>query len=87
VLATPTQYHVMPTDQRVVGLVARDIREKRGIGASFRRLPDRFTLEQGITVTIYRRMAPLRREAVQALGNELGAYYPQMTPFFTPPAH
>lgn len=86
VLATPTQYHVRPEDQRVVGLVARDIREGRGIGVSFERLPSRFELAQGIKVAIYRRFAPLRSDAVKALGEELRRSHPQTRTLFEPPA-
>ncbi|MEG3147983.1 hypothetical protein U1839_25315 [Sphingomonas sp. RT2P30] len=46
VLATPTQYHVRPEDQRVVGVVARDIRAGRGLGLFFVRLPGTFALER-----------------------------------------
>ncbi len=78
VLATPTQYHVRPTDQRVVGLVARDIRDGRGLGTSFRVLPGSFHLTQGTEVQIYRKIAPLSGEAVKAIGRELAHTYPQM---------
>ncbi len=84
-LATPTQYHVRPADQQVVGRVARDIRDGRGIGASFQRLPGSFGLAGGATVTIHRRIAPLRSDAVKALGADLLRRYPGMTQLFTPP--
>lgn len=85
VLATPTQYHVRPEDQRVVGLVARDIRAGRSLGQSFMRLPGSFTLAQGIRVDIYRRVAPLRPEAIAALGVELAHAYPDMRAVFEHP--
>jgi hypothetical protein len=84
-LATPTQYHVRPADQQVVGLVARDIREGRGIGTSFQRLPGSFAFAGGATVVIYRRIAPLRRNAVKALGADLLHRYPGMARLFSPP--
>jgi hypothetical protein len=85
VLATPTQYHVRPEDQQVVGIIARDVREGRGIGESFKRLPMEFKLTQGVKVTVYRRVAPLRSNAVKALGEELARSYPQAKNFFAPP--
>lgn len=85
VLATPTQYHVMPQDQQIVGLVARDIREGRGIGESFQRFPLGFKFTQGVSVAIYHRIAPLRRDAVEALSDELARSYPQAKHFFQPP--
>jgi len=86
VLATPTQYHVRPEDQLVVGLVARDIREGRGIGTSFTRLPGVFHLAQGVEVAVYRRVAPPRSDAVRALSEELVRSYPQAKALFEPPA-
>ncbi len=85
VLATPTQYHVRPEDQRVVGLVARDIRSGQGLGRSFARLPGTFVLTQGISVDIYRRTASLPPEAVTALGAELAHAYPDMRSVFEHP--
>jgi hypothetical protein len=85
VLATPTQYHVRPEDQQVVGIVARDIREGRGVGASFAPLPGGFALAEGVKVAIYRRIAPLRSDAVKALGEELARSYPQARRLFEAP--
>ncbi|NUT01666.1 MAG: hypothetical protein HOP96_11900 [Sphingomonas sp.] len=82
VLATPTQFHVRPEDQQVVGLIARDIREGRGIGTSFERLPEAFTLRQGVKVEMYRRARSLRPEDVKALSDELIRSYPKQKALF-----
>ncbi|MEG3148147.1 hypothetical protein U1839_26150, partial [Sphingomonas sp. RT2P30] len=42
-------------------------------------------LDQGVRVAIYRRVAPLRREAVTALGAELARAYPSMRSVFEHP--
>jgi hypothetical protein len=81
-LATPTQYHVRPDDQRVVGLLARDIGEHRGIGTSFQRLPGEFRLMDDIRVVLYRKVRPLRPEDVKALSDELLQAYPQRKDLF-----
>lgn len=86
VLATPTQYHVRPQDQQVVGLIARDIREHRGMGSSFEAHPGEFALWRGVRVTVFRRVGPLRNEDVQALGDELARSYPQSGSLFEPPS-
>lgn len=85
VVATPTQYHLLPQDQMVVGLVAQDIREKRGIGEAFERLPGDFRLTGGVKVTIYRKVAPLRYDAVKALSAKLQSRYPKAKGLFEPP--
>ena len=82
VLATPTQYHVRPEDQQVVGLIARDIRERRGIGASFEALPHQFTLMRGVRVQVFRRLAPTRDDDARALGDELTRSYPDLKSLF-----
>ena len=75
-LATPTQYHVRAEDQRIVGLLARDVRERRGIGTSFEQLPGEYALSNGIRVQVFRRVNPLRSEDVNALSEELLRAYP-----------
>jgi hypothetical protein len=82
VLATPTQYHVRPEDQRIVEVVARDVRDGAGIGASFERLAGEFNLARGVKVHIYRRVAPLRSQDVQALREELARHYPRLRSLF-----
>ena len=78
VLATPTQYHVRPEDQQVVGLVASDIRQGRRIGTSFEPIAEQFELTGGVRAQIYRRISPIRDADVNALGEELARSYPNM---------
>ena len=85
VVATPIQYHVRPEDQQVVGLVAQQIIQHAGIGSSFESVPGQFTLMNGVQARIYRRSAPLRREDVRDLSDELIRSYPGMKSLFTPP--
>lgn len=76
VLATPTQYHVQPGDQRVIGLVARDIRAQRGIGRSFAPLPDEYHLEHGVLAQIYWRTTPVAPADLKALRHEFSRRQP-----------
>lgn len=78
VLATPTQYHVRPEDQQVVGLVASDIRHRRRIGASFEPVAEQFELMRGVRAQIYRRTSPIRAADANALGEQLVRSYPNM---------
>jgi len=78
VLASPTQYHVRPEDQQVVGLLARDVRQRQGIGSSFEALPGEFQLMRGVRAQIYRRVADTRDVDAKALSNELKRSYPDL---------
>jgi hypothetical protein len=78
VLATPTQYHVRPKDQQVIGLVAQHVREHSGIGSSFAAIPGEYRLKDGVRVQVFHRVAPLRGEDIQALRNELARSYPHL---------
>jgi hypothetical protein len=85
VLATPDQYHVKPQDQQVVGLIAKQIRDRTGLGASFEPIAGEFELMNGVHAQIYRRVEPLRYEDVQALSDELARSYPARKNFFKQP--
>jgi hypothetical protein len=85
VIAVPTQYHLWPQDQLVVGLVAQDIRQGRGIGEAFERLPGEFRLDGGVKVSIYQRVMPFEYGAVKALSTKLQNRYPQARSLFEPP--
>ncbi|MCZ7625562.1 MAG: hypothetical protein M5R38_06770 [Candidatus Methylomirabilis sp.] len=85
VAASPTQYSVRPDDQRVVGVLAREVTEGHGIGASFQRLPGRFTLDNGVTVWIYMRVRPFERTDLDALEDEFNGYYPGRGHLFSVP--
>ena len=47
VVASPTQYHLRADDQRVIGVLVREVMAGHGIGASFQCLPGEFKLDSG----------------------------------------
>jgi hypothetical protein len=85
VAATPTQYHLRPDDQRIVGVLSRSVIEGHGIGASFRRLPGEFTLDHGVSAWIYTKVRPFRRSDLNTLEGEFKGYYPGKQHLFSVP--
>jgi hypothetical protein len=82
VVTTPTQYHLRPDDQRVVGVLSRDVMAEHGIGASFQRLPGEFKLENGVIASVYVKIRPFERADLIALADEFIGYYPDKRDMF-----
>lgn len=76
VVADPIQYHLRPDDQRVIGILAREVMEEHGIGRSYQRLPGEFSLSKGVTAWVYSKIHPFERSDLDALAAEFGLYYP-----------
>ncbi|MBB3175904.1 hypothetical protein [Variovorax sp. Sphag1AA] len=82
-VAVPTQYHLRPEDQQVIGLLARDMTEGRGVGAAFRRLPNEYRLENGVAVYVYARSRAFEPAELQALSREFIEHYPGLGKTFS----
>lgn len=77
VVASPIQYNLDPSAQRVVGIPAQLILEGQGLGRAYRRLSPDFTLQGGVKAFIYQRMRPLSRAEIEALSQALIAAHPE----------
>ena len=82
VVASPTQYHLHAEDQRVIGVLEREVMEGHGIGKSFQRLPGEFKLDNGVTVWVLAKVKPFERTDLDALSNEFAGYYPDKRHMF-----
>jgi hypothetical protein len=78
IVTKPVQYHLSPEDQRVIGMPAEKILAGDEIGISFQRIPDEFTLDNGVTAWIYKKIKPINKDDMDALMNEFFTYYPQL---------
>ncbi len=58
ILASPFQHHLAPEDQRVVSNVAALFADNAEFARGFVRLPQTFTLDEGVVVTVYQRIRP-----------------------------
>jgi hypothetical protein len=82
VVAKPVQYHLMPEGQRVVGVLAEDLLQSKGIGSSFDRLPEKFVLDNSVLAHIYHKTRPLRPQDLRELENRFQRYYPRNKDIF-----
>jgi hypothetical protein len=83
VVASPPQFHLRSEDQRVIGVLLREVLGGRGIGTSFERLPWEFKLDNGVTVRLFTKGRPLDRADLDALVEEFSGYYPDKRHIFT----
>jgi hypothetical protein len=83
VLASPNQYHLNPDDQRVIGVLADEIRNPKNIGVSYEQLPFAFALDDNVTVSIYKKVRPLRKSDLAALEDIFLGFYPNRKDIFT----
>jgi hypothetical protein len=56
VVASPTQYHIRPEEQRVVKVVVDIFQQHGAFSKDFQQLPMEFALEKGVQVKVYRRI-------------------------------
>jgi hypothetical protein len=83
VVAYPVQYHMRPEDQRVVGILANEVLNRKGIGSSFRKLPYEFTLDKNVKVFIYEKIKRFEKGDIENLEKLFLSYYPDRPDKFT----
>ncbi len=71
--------------QRVVEVPARSFLEGVGIAEAFVRLDEVFTFDDGVTARVFERFRPNTPAEVQALCDQLKAYYPDRPEIWMPP--
>ena len=76
VVADPPGYHLYPTDQRVIGVLAEQFLGQRSIGGAFSRLPAEFTLEDGRRVFIYQKERKFTAEELLTVSRMFTEFYP-----------
>jgi hypothetical protein len=66
VVANPFQHHVAPQEQKLVQGVVEMFNQRLAIAQDFAPLPQKFQLEHGVTVQIYKRIRPTSLETTFA---------------------
>ncbi len=85
VLASPVQFHLPPEHQHVVSIPAESILTGRDIGGAFERLPEQFTLDGAVAVSVYRKVRPISNDELNALSSRLRAVHPDSPAVFRIP--
>ena len=78
----PAQFHLRPSDQQVVILLAKRLLDTKSIGSAYYRLPQNFELDGKIKVIILKKIRPLKPEELQELSNEFLQLYPGRNDLF-----
>lgn len=82
-IAAPTQYHERPEDQMVVGILADEIRNSKGIGYSFEKLSYEFALDNDVRISIYKKIKPFNESDLTKLEGIFLNVYPQKKDIFS----
>ncbi len=85
IVADPIQVHLGEENQQVMTLLARWVLSGDGPGGAYEALPERFTLQGGVTVRLYRRTRPWTYEEYAGLSNALTALYPDYAQLYALP--
>lgn len=76
VVASPIQYHLLPKDQRVIGILAEDILKRENIGKNYKKLTYDFKLDNDVHVYLYKKIGKFQESNLQKLSKEFRKYYP-----------
>lgn len=82
IVAEPIQYHLRPEDQRVVGILADQILNQRGIGKSYRKLPYVVVLSENVRVFVYEKIHPFGKSDLENLSKLFIERYPDKKEIF-----
>jgi hypothetical protein len=83
IVTDPVQFHLRPEDQRVIGILADQILSRKGIGSSFKKLPEEFLLDNNVRVFIYEKVATVKKTDLDTLSKLFTDYYPDKRNAFT----
>jgi len=76
VTSDPVQLSRRPEDQQVIQIPARQLEQNTGIGPAFERLRQVFYLDNGVEVSVFRRIRENTSAEIASLSDELRAVYP-----------
>ena len=76
IIGDPVQTHLGEENQQVMVLFARDVLDGTGPGSAYEPLPETFSLEDGVTVRVFRRTRNLTAEEYHLISDRLAALYP-----------
>lgn len=86
IVGDPVQTHLGEENQQVMALLAHDVLEGIGPGTAYEALPETFSLENGVTVRLYRRTRAWTAGDYCSISDRLTALYPDYAGLYAVPA-
>ena len=77
IIADPIQYHLSERDQQAIGIPARKVLTKEGIGDNYRKLPYFFSLDNNVKVYIYEKVRAHNYEEIRDIFREFVTIHPE----------
>ena len=78
-VADPVQTHLGEDNQAVIALLAHDLLDRSGPGTAYEPLPERYALQNGVSVSIYARVRELTEAEYALISGRLLERYPEYT--------
>lgn len=85
IVGDPVQTHLGEKNQQVMALLAHDVLDGVGPGTAYKALPETFSLENGVTVRLYRRTRDWAAEDYHSISDRLTALYPDYAGLYMVP--
>lgn len=85
VVGDPVQVHLGEENQQIVAIPAHAVLDGTGFGAAYERLDDVFTLQDGSSVYLYRRLRTVTAAERQEIAQALTAKYPDYAQLYQAP--
>lgn len=86
IVGDPVQTHLGEENQQVMALLAHNVLDGTGPGAAYEAIPKTFSLENGVTVRLYRRTRDWTAADYCSISNRLTALYPNYAVLYQVPA-
>lgn len=77
IVTSPPGFHLLPENQKVIGILAEQIVNQHTIGTAYNRLPLDFTLEDSSRVSIYQKKRAFNPEELQGISEIFINFYPE----------
>ncbi len=85
VVASPAQTHLQPENQRVIVYLAEEVLKGQGVGKAYQKLPDNYSLKDGVSVYIYKRTRAVLPAEKRELEQKFLSAYPNQYDLFAMP--
>jgi hypothetical protein len=75
IVGDPVQFHMRPSDQQVIGVLANEILNGDEIGKHYKMIAS-FSLDNNVTAKVFEKISPLDKKSIDYLRNIFYNLYP-----------